>query len=100
MEFSASFEIRHFVELDVFGVVHVEQPHLLISKKGVTMCKKATQILCVFAVVIAVLAVALPPKHVAAVIMIENFFEVMIPILVVGALVKYLFCGFHKDKAE
>jgi len=61
------------------------------------MCKKATQILVVFAVIIAVLAVALPPKHVAAIIVIENFFEVMIPILVVGALLKYLFCGLNKS---
>lgn len=57
------------------------------------MCKKFTHVLVLFAVILAILAVALPPKHIAAIIVIENFFEVMIPILAVGALLKYLHCG-------
>jgi hypothetical protein len=57
------------------------------------MCKKVSSLLGIFALIIAILAVTLPAKHVAAVIIIENFFEVMIPILAVGALLKFLHCG-------
>lgn len=42
------------------------------------------------AFVIAVLAIALPPANINFVIVISRFFEVMIPFLAVGALIKFL----------
>lgn len=49
-------------------------------------------IVVVFALVIAILALSLPQGGVAHIVKITVFFEVMIPILAVGALVKYLCC--------
>lgn len=56
------------------------------------MSKNFTHLLVIIAVVLAVLAVALPGKHVGIVIAVENFFEIMIPVLAVGALLKFLYC--------
>jgi hypothetical protein len=56
------------------------------------MTKNFTHFFVVIALVLAVLAVALPGKHVGIVISIENFFEIMIPVLAVGALLKFLYC--------
>ncbi len=49
-------------------------------------------VVVVFALVLAILALSLPQGGVAHIIKITAFFDVMIPILAVGALVKYLFC--------
>ena len=55
------------------------------------MCNKIIAYVSILiAVILAVLAVALPPEKINFVIVISRFFEVMIPILAVGALVKYL----------
>jgi hypothetical protein len=60
------------------------------------MCHKIIAIIAiVLAVVIAALAVSLSPDKMSFVILISRFFEVMIPILAVGALIKYLCCCSH-----
>lgn len=57
------------------------------------MCHKILAFVAVFvALALAILAVALPPANLAFVIIISRFFEVMIPVLAVAALLKYLFC--------
>lgn len=52
------------------------------------------QLIATLAVIVALimgaLAVALPPDRLHVVIFIAKFFDVMLPILGVGALVKYL----------
>ena len=42
------------------------------------------------AFVLAILAIVLPAANIHFVILISRFFEVMIPVLAVGALLKYL----------
>ena len=55
------------------------------------MCAKIVSwVAMALAVVLAVLAVALPAESIHLVILISRFFEVMLPILAVGALFKYL----------
>ncbi len=62
------------------------------------MCNKIIAILSILiALVLAILAVALPAEDVTTIIIISRFFEVMIPILAVGALIKYLFACTHKE---
>ena len=62
------------------------------------MCHKMLAIIISFiAIVMAILAVALPPANLSTVIIISRFFEVMIPVLAVGALFKYLFSCWHKE---
>jgi len=52
-------------------------------------------IVVIFALVIAILAVSLSQSAMRPIFMITTFFDVMIPILAVGALVKYLACCKH-----
>ena len=47
-------------------------------------------LIVIIAVILAVLAVALPPAQITTIILFSRFFEVMIPVLAVGALIKYL----------
>lgn len=57
-------------------------------------------VIFIFALVIAILAVTLSQASMRPIFMITTFFDVMIPILAVGALVKYLACcksHCHKD---
>ena len=69
------------------------------------MCHKILAILAVIvAVLLAIFAVALPPQNLQIVILISRFFEVMIPVLGVAALLKYLWTCWEcapgqKDKA-
>lgn len=60
-----------------------------------------TFVIIVFALVIAILAVSLSQQSMRPIFVITTFFDVMIPILAVGALVKYLaccrHCNTHKD---
>lgn len=44
----------------------------------------------IVAVVLAVLGLSLPRTSLQPVIMITNFFDIMIPVLAVGALINYL----------
>lgn len=52
----------------------------------------------IVALLVAVLGVTLPPTSLHFIIFVSRFFEIMIPILVVGALIKFLFsCPAKKD---
>jgi len=53
-------------------------------------------VVVVFSLVIAILAISLPQTALRPIFVITTFFDVMIPILAVGALVKYLACCGHK----
>lgn len=64
------------------------------------MSKLWALVVVIFALVIAILAVSLHQDAVRPVLMIVSFFEVMIPFLGVGALVKYLFCCGQKKSCE
>lgn len=50
------------------------------------------------AVVVGIMAVALAPKDISIVIILSRFFEVMLPIFAVGALIKYLTSCCKKDE--
>jgi hypothetical protein len=64
------------------------------------MCKYITRILAALAIVVGILSLVLPMEKAAAIVAIENFFGVMLPILAVGALFKYIFTCTkqHGDK--
>jgi len=68
----------------------------LINLMGVTMLGKLwSLIIIVFALVIAILAVSLSQDAMRPIFVITTFFDVMIPILAVGALIKYIVCCRH-----
>jgi hypothetical protein len=53
-------------------------------------------LIVIIALIIAVLSVILPPGRILDVIYVTRFFDIMLPILATGALIKYLFirwCG-------
>lgn len=55
------------------------------------MCNKLlAAVTAIIALVLAILAVSLQPEQLRSVILISRFFEVMIPVLAIGALVRYL----------
>jgi hypothetical protein len=55
------------------------------------MCGKIfTVAIVVVAILMALLAIFMPPEHIEYLIVISKFFDVMLPILAVGALLKYL----------
>ena len=55
------------------------------------MCGKIfTIVIVLIAVIMALLAIFLPPEHIEYLIVVSKFFDVMLPILAVGALLKYL----------
>ena len=56
------------------------------------MSKLWAFVVVLVAIVIAVLAIVLPQTSLKPIFVITTFFDVMIPILAVGALVKYLCC--------
>jgi len=59
------------------------------------MCGKIFTVgVILIAVLMAVLATILPPEHIDYVIVVSRFFDIMLPVLAVGALLKYL-CGCH-----
>lgn len=61
------------------------------------MCRYYTHVLAVVAIIVGILSLVLPMDKAAAIVAIENFFGVMLPILAVGALFKYM---FHCDKSK
>jgi len=62
------------------------------------MCKYYTHILAVVAIIVGILSLVLPMEKAAAIVAVENFFGVMLPILAVGALFKYMFqCNKSQD---
>lgn len=52
------------------------------------------------AVLMGVLVLVLPQEHLDILVLVSRFFEAMIPILAVGALVKYLFSCSSSDCAK
>lgn len=54
-------------------------------------------VIIVIAVVMGVLACVVPVSHVMNILLIAKFFDVMLPILGVGALIKYLSCCGNKN---
>lgn len=55
------------------------------------MCGRIFTIAIVLvAVLMAVLAILLPPEHIEFLIVVSKFFDVMLPVLAVGALLKYI----------
>ena len=62
------------------------------------MCHKVYSLIVVIvAIILALLAVVLPQGPQAYLSAIMKFFEVMIPVLAVGALIKYLCCCPSKN---
>ncbi|MBI5447738.1 MAG: hypothetical protein HY939_03300 [Gammaproteobacteria bacterium] len=56
-----------------------------------------TAVIVVIALIMAIAVNLLPPEKLAVLVPVSRFFEVMIPILGVGALLKYLCCCRHHD---
>ena len=59
--------------------------------------KAYTLIAVILAVTLAVLGSVLPPAYIQNFMLITNFFDILIPVLAVAALLKYLCCGQLKD---
>lgn len=67
------------------------------------LCKKIfTMVVIGLAVVLGVLAAVLPPERIEDLFIVSKFFEVMIPVLAAGALIKYLCScpGGSREKSE
>lgn len=54
--------------------------------------KLFTLIIIALAIALAVLGSIMPPNQIQNFMLVTNFFNIMIPILAVGALIKYLSC--------
>lgn len=62
------------------------------------MCKYYIHIITIIAVLVGVLSLVLGVESARYIVAVENFFGVMLPILAVGAMLKYLFtCTKKKD---
>ena len=55
------------------------------------MCKYYIHVIAVIALIVAILSLVLSVENAQYLAVVENFFGVMLPILAVGALLKYLF---------
>jgi hypothetical protein len=63
----------------------------LKMKRRLSMLRKFfATVMILFAIVLAVLGISLPRANIQWIIVITNFFDIMIPVLAVGALVNYL----------
>lgn len=70
------------------------------------MCKKMCNKITAVVVIVLALAMAVtvsvwPQQSLTFVVFVSRFFDVMLPILAVGALLKYLICGnchCHQDQ--
>jgi hypothetical protein len=61
------------------------------------MCRKIYgSIVLLASVVIAIVVLNVSIDNVEGVMKVMKFFDVMIPVLAVGALIKYIFCGGKK----
>jgi hypothetical protein len=61
------------------------------------MCGKIlTGIIILIALILAIAASVLPAEQLNVVIMVSRFFDVMLPVLGVGALIKYISCCSKK----
>lgn len=57
------------------------------------MCSRVFAfIFVIIALLLAVIASLLPQDKLASIIYVTRFFDIMLPVLAVGALIKYLFC--------
>lgn len=56
-------------------------------------CKVLSGLFVLVAIAMGILACKLPTTQIAGLLLAAKFFDVMLPILGVGALVKYLFSG-------
>lgn len=57
------------------------------------MCRKFfPAVVIIIAVLMAIAASLAKPESVDAIVMVSRFFDIMLPILAVGALIKYLAC--------
>jgi len=55
------------------------------------MCRQLfIWIVFIFAIAIAISGIMLPSSHLKTIIIVTNFFDIMLPILAVGALVNYM----------
>ena len=60
------------------------------------MCRKIFAVIVIaIALILAILATVWPQERLSDIIFVSRFFDVMIPVLAVGALIKYL-CGCKK----
>ena len=62
------------------------------------MCKKmCNRVIAIVAIIIdlglAISVSAMPKQSLAFIVFVSRFFDVMLPVLAVGALLKYLVCG-------
>lgn len=65
------------------------------------MCSKIFAIVfVVVALLLAISASLLPQDRLATIIYITRFFDIMLPVLAVGALVKYLFCYHYSHSCK
>lgn len=55
-------------------------------------------VIVIVAIIVGILGVVLPADRLHDLLIIVKFFDVMLPILAVGALIKYLCCCKNKDK--
>jgi hypothetical protein len=71
---------------------------MLILIGRVTMCRKIyAGVVIVVAIALAVLAMNMSIDNVDNVMRVMKFFDAMIPVLAVGALIKYICCGGSKS---
>jgi hypothetical protein len=64
------------------------------------MRKLFVSIIIIIAIVLAILGIVLPRNYLSTIITITNFFDIMIPVLAVGALINYLWksCCCYKEE--
>ncbi len=61
------------------------------------MCKRIYPAVILFlAVLLAFLGVVLPHHLAPSLMVVGRFLDLMLPVLAIGALLKYIFCGHHK----
>lgn len=57
------------------------------------MCKKVVATVVIIVALTLAIVVSAMPEKLTHIIFVSRFFDVMIPVLAVGALIKYLICG-------
>ncbi len=65
------------------------------TDSGKKCCKMGALVFVIIAVLMGILACALPADQVGHLLIVAKFFDVMLPILGAGALIKYLFSHHH-----
>jgi hypothetical protein len=63
------------------------------------MCRRFfPALIIIIAIILAIAASVAKPDYVDYIVVISRFFDIMLPILAVGALIKYLCC--HRDRGK